>query len=471
MMTEYESGDSAHQSAKVEIITDREVPLGGPRAMTVHRTLPQRQRSTIGAWCFVDHYGPDDVSVTGGMDVAPHPHTGLQTASWLFTGEITHHDSADNHAVVKPGELNLMTAGYGICHSEVSTQDTTELHGVQLWIVLPDDVRHTQRHFEHYRPALTTFEGGSALVFLGDLLGDSSPVTTYTPLVGAEIRLEAGADLTMPVNPEFEHGLLVDEGDVELEGVAVQRHELAYTGVGEKVLRVRNTGESAARLLFIGGEPFTEEFVMWWNFIARSSQEIAEMREEWQNEGERFGAVHGYIGKDPAGLSRLPAPRLPGAKLRSRKNPPPVARPEMRIDNPPKGNQMTQSAEHTTTSTTPSQGLSDKQGRAVEIVEDTRRSAFIIRYRDEEKPAGQSAFLDVDKERIFYHTEVGENYEGRGLASILIGEAVRNTQEAGQEIVALCPFVKGWLEKHGEGVPWRLPTIEDIQALQNELGA
>lgn len=106
---------------KVEIITFREVPLGGPRSMTVHRTLPQRQRSTIGAWCFVDHYGPDDVSTTGGMDVAPHPHTGLQTVSWLFQGEITHHDSADNHAVVKPGEANFMTAGSGICHSEVST--------------------------------------------------------------------------------------------------------------------------------------------------------------------------------------------------------------------------------------------------------------------------------------------------------------------------------------------------------------
>ncbi|GAB2659541.1 hypothetical protein GCM10027169_23230 [Gordonia jinhuaensis] len=121
----------------VEILTARDVPLGGPRAMTVHRTLPQRQRSLIGAWCFLDHYGPDDVSVTGGMDVPPHPHTGLQTASWLFTGTIEHRDTKGNHAMVLPGELNLMTAGHGIAHTEVSTPDTTVLHGVQLWIAYP----------------------------------------------------------------------------------------------------------------------------------------------------------------------------------------------------------------------------------------------------------------------------------------------------------------------------------------------
>ena len=122
----------------VEVITSRDVPLGGPRAMTVHRTLPQRARSLVGAWCFADHYGPDDVARTGGMDVPPHPHTGLQTVSWLFTGEIEHRDSSGVHAMVRPGELNLMTGGYGVAHSEVSTRSTTTLHGVQLWVALPD---------------------------------------------------------------------------------------------------------------------------------------------------------------------------------------------------------------------------------------------------------------------------------------------------------------------------------------------
>ena len=142
--TEVENADPDHDgSLRVEVLTARDVPLGGPRAMTVHRTLPQRERSLIGAWCFADHYGPDDVSATGGMDVPPHPHIGLQTVSWLFTGEIEHRDTMGNHAMVRPGELNLMTSGHGIAHTEVSTQDTTVLHGVQLWVALPADAANT----------------------------------------------------------------------------------------------------------------------------------------------------------------------------------------------------------------------------------------------------------------------------------------------------------------------------------------
>ena len=318
--------------AKVEIITARAVPLGGPRAMTVHRTLPQRQRSTIGAWCFVDHYGPDDVSDTGGMDVAPHPHTGLQTVSWLFEGDVTHHDSGDHHAVVKPGEVNLMTAGAGICHSEVSTQSTTILHGVQLWTVLPDSARHGERRFDHHAPAPVAFDGGEALVFIGELLGYSSPIPAFTPLVGAELRLDPGAVLELDVDPDFEHGLLVDAGDVDLEGVTVAPRELAYTGVGETRLRIRNNGAERARLVLIGGEPFTEDVVMWWNFIGRDHDEIVQFREEWENHSERFGVTRGYISHKADGLDRLPAPGFPNARIRPRVNPDPVARPEMRTE-------------------------------------------------------------------------------------------------------------------------------------------
>jgi redox-sensitive bicupin YhaK (pirin superfamily) len=159
----------------VEILTPREVPLGGLRAMTVRRTLPQRERSLIGAWCFLDHYGPDDVAVTGGMSVAPHPHTGLQTVSWLFTGEIEHRDSAGHHALVRPGELNLMTAGHGISHSEVSTAATTTLHGAQLWVALPDAARDGTPGFEHYAPPEVTGDGWAVRVFVGSLLGSTSP--------------------------------------------------------------------------------------------------------------------------------------------------------------------------------------------------------------------------------------------------------------------------------------------------------
>lgn len=135
-------------SPRVEVLHPREVPLGGPRAIRVQRTLPQRGRSLIGAWCFIDHYGP----VAARMDVPPHPHTGLQTVSWLFSGEVEHRDSAGVRAVVRPGELNLMTAGAGICHSEVSVDAGPVLHGVQLWVALPAAARDTARDFAHYAP-------------------------------------------------------------------------------------------------------------------------------------------------------------------------------------------------------------------------------------------------------------------------------------------------------------------------------
>src|SRR5689334_23998401 len=117
--------------------------------MLVRRTLPAKERSMVGAWCFADHYGPQDVRGGPGMDVPPHPHTGLQTVSWLFSGEIEHRDSAGHHAIVRPGEVNLMTAGRGISHSEYSTDGTTLLHGAQLWLALPDTDRHIEPTFEH----------------------------------------------------------------------------------------------------------------------------------------------------------------------------------------------------------------------------------------------------------------------------------------------------------------------------------
>ena len=205
-----------------QVMKPREVPLGGLRAITVRRTLPARDRSFVGAWCFVDHYGPEDVSIAGGMDVAPHPHTGLQTVSWLFSGAIEHIDSGGNAGLVLPGEDNLMTAGRGICHSEVSTEDTTTRHGVQLWLALPEATRHQEeREFEHFAAEVTPFDGGEMLVFLGHLWGAASPVTTHSPLVGAEIRLDAGAAVELPVDAAFEHGLLVDSGEIELENVAL----------------------------------------------------------------------------------------------------------------------------------------------------------------------------------------------------------------------------------------------------------
>lgn len=305
---------------RVEIITSRAVPLGGPRAMTVRRTLPQRRRSLIGAWCFVDHYGPDEVSRTGGMDVAPHPHTGLQTVSWLFTGEIEHRDSSGVHATVRPGEINLMTGGHGICHSEVSTPDTDVLHGVQLWVALPDSARDAPRNFRHHVPHAVTVPGATVKVFLGSLDDvAASPVETFTPLLGAEIVLDGGATTTLKIDPAFEHGVLVDTGTVKVFDTVVERAALGYVGTGVDQLRLHNSGPEPARVVLLGGTPFGEEIVMWWNFVGRDHDEIVAFREAWERESDRFGRVEGYVGK----IDRLPAPALPHARIRPRRNPAP----------------------------------------------------------------------------------------------------------------------------------------------------
>lgn len=307
--------------ADVEILEPRDVPLGGPRAMTVRRTLPQRKRSLIGGWCFIDHYGPDDVSATGGMRVPPHPHTGLQTVSWLFDGEIEHRDSVGSHALVRPGELNLMTAGRGISHSEVSTPSTSRLHGVQLWLALPDASRTVDHSFEHHEPAVQRCGPAQVRVFIGRLAnsGARSSATVFSPLIGAEIVLPAGASVELPLDPSFEHGVLVDAGEATIAGAAVPVAHLAYLRPArDHVTLTAGTG-SALRLVLLGGEPLGEQIVMWWNFIGRSHEDIAAARGQWQrevihteNREGRFGDVTGYEG------AALPAPELPTVRLKPR---------------------------------------------------------------------------------------------------------------------------------------------------------
>ena len=312
--------------AAVEVMVPRDVPLGGPRAMRVRRTLPQRQRSLIGAWCFVDHYGPDAVADSGGMSVAPHPHTGLQTVSWLFTGEVEHRDSAGNHATVRPGELNLMTAGRGISHSEVSTTRTTTLHGAQLWVALPEGSRFVDPGFEHYAPPRVSGHRWSACVFIGSLFGSTSPVTPYTPLLGAELVLAANARLVVPLTESFEHGLLLDTGDLAAEEQELKPSELAYLAPGASSVTV--TSVEGCRLLILGGEPFGEAIVMWWNFVGRTDEEIRAYRAEWQAQITRDGVVVGDSQELADGrfgivvgdhLPPIPAPELPNARLKERR--------------------------------------------------------------------------------------------------------------------------------------------------------
>jgi redox-sensitive bicupin YhaK (pirin superfamily) len=306
----------AEDTPRVEVLEPRDVPLGGPRAMTVRRTLPQRQRSLVGAWCFADHYGPDDVASTGGMDVPPHPHTGLQTVSWLFTGEIEHRDSLGSHALVRPGEVNLMTGGRGIAHSEVSTPDTTVLHGAQLWVALPDEHRDAPKNFQHHRPTPTRVDGATLSVFLGTLAGQSSPVETFTPLLGAELVLDPGATTTLSLDPAYEHGILVDSEEVTVAGTLVHRSEMAYLPTATRTLVLANDTTEPGRVLLLGGPPFEEDIVMWWNFVGRSHEDIVEARADWMAHSARFGEVEGYAGA----IQHLPAPVLPAVRIRPRRN-------------------------------------------------------------------------------------------------------------------------------------------------------
>ncbi|MEV0822215.1 pirin family protein [Nonomuraea rubra] len=287
----------AGEVAGREVLEGREVPLGGPRAMSVSRTLPGVHRRMIGAWCFVDAYGPEQAT----MRVPPHPHTGLQTVSWLVAGEVLHRDSLGTLQEIRPGRLNLMTAGRGISHSEESPAGSV-LHGVQLWVALPDASRHVEPGFEHH-PALPVLSGPgfAATVVMGTLGGVTSPATAYSPLAGAEIAVDG--DCEVPVDPAFEHGLLLLDGEV----AEVGRGPLVYLPPGRSGVRLSGHG----RVLLIGGEPFGEEIVMWWNFVGRSHDEIAAYRKEWM-EGEGFGTVEGFDG------APLPAPVLPGTRLKPR---------------------------------------------------------------------------------------------------------------------------------------------------------
>ena len=302
----------------MSIIVARDVPLSESDGLTVRRTLPTRGRSFVGAWCFVDHFGPNAVDPDHGMFVRPHPHTGLQTVSWLFTGEIEHRDSAGNHTLIKRGELNLMTAGRGISHSEMSTTNATTLHGVQLWVALPDQARFTEPTFAHYVPEPVIKNGVTSRVFLGSLLGQTSPVNTFTPLVGAQLDLEAGVRLELPLDTAFEYGLLLDDGELLIDGEPLTQHALALRAVGTATVVLE--ARTAVRLLVLGGTPIGEEIVMWWNYIGRSHDEVKQFHEQWLAEvaGTASETQFGWpIGDDqPAEV----APPFPALTLKPRGN-------------------------------------------------------------------------------------------------------------------------------------------------------
>ncbi len=313
----------------IEVLTPREVPLGGLRAKKVRRTLPQRDRSFIGAWCFADHYGPDDIEHGNAMALGQHPHTGLQTVSWLFSGRINHADSAGFTQTVLPGQVNLMTAGNGISHSEFSDTSRGDytLWGCQLWVALPEHARFVEPGLVHYEPPAISGPGWVAKVFIGSLLGSTSPVPTHSPLLGAEVVLDAGACVEIDVNTEFEHGFLVDHGVIDVDGRETKAAELAFVPTGRT--RITISSADGARVLILGGTPFGEAIVMWWNFVGRTHEEIETYRAEWQAQitdgdelvAESRLAAPGRFGVVPTATEPpIPAPPMPkNVRLKERR--------------------------------------------------------------------------------------------------------------------------------------------------------
>jgi quercetin 2,3-dioxygenase len=293
----------------MEFLEGAPVALGGTRGFEVTRTLPNKQRRMVGAWCFLDAYGPHTLDGTPGMRVGPHPHTGLQTVTWLVEGEVLHRDSLGNVQEIRPGQLNLMTAGRGISHAEVTpAAHGPVIHGVQLWVALPHADRDMPPAFAHH-PALPAFgdAGLEATVLMGTLGDVTSPAACHTPLVGAEIRLGASAAGSLPLDPGYEYAVLALDGAATVEDATVKPGPLLYLGAGRSSVRLGSS--SPARLLLLGGEPFEERLVMWWNFVARDHDEVVQMRADWESETPRFGVVRGYDGP------RIPAPPMPITRL------------------------------------------------------------------------------------------------------------------------------------------------------------
>ncbi|MFJ6700142.1 pirin family protein [Streptomyces sp. NPDC091272] len=292
-----------------ELLSPRRVKLGG--STEVRRLLPNLGRRMVGAWAFVDHYGPDDIADEPGMQVPPHPHMGLQTVSWLHEGEVLHRDSTGSLATIRPRELGLMTSGRAISHSEESPkQHARLLHGAQLWVALPDAHRDVAPHFQHHTDLPTvTAPGLTATVILGELDGARSPGTAYTPIVGADLALAGGTRTSLPLDPDFEYAVLSMSGEAQVDGVPVLPGSMLYLGCGRTELPLH--ADSDAGLMLLGGEPFEREIVMWWNFIGRSHDEIAQARADW-TQSSRFGEVKGYEG------APLPAPELPPGALKPR---------------------------------------------------------------------------------------------------------------------------------------------------------
>ncbi len=304
----------------MHLVDSKVVQLGAAGTLSVQRSIPTRGAHRIGAWVFVDHYSVNDADAASAMNVGTHPHSGLQTASWVFSGTIEHRDSGGVHGFIKPGELNLMTAGRGISHSEYSLPVDSALQGVQLWIALPEHARFVEPTFAHFVPTPVMGSGFTARVFLGSAFGSTSPVVTHTRLLGAQIDIDAGATVDVALDDAFEHGLLVDRGTVSVDvGDSTLRAgegQLLVIPVGAALAKVQTA--DGARLVLLGGAPFTEPIVMWWNLIGRTHDEIIAWRQQWLDELAGTASTRMFgIPVDDTGVAE-PVPEAPALTLKPR---------------------------------------------------------------------------------------------------------------------------------------------------------
>jgi redox-sensitive bicupin YhaK (pirin superfamily) len=287
-------------SRSLESFPNKDVSLG---ALHVTRALPIREKRMIGPWCFLDRFGPLTFADDTPMNVAPHPHTGLQTVTWLFDGEVLHDDSLGSESTARPGGVNVMTAGRGIAHAEQTPRaNSGQLNGAQLWVALPDASRQQAPSFAAIdRVPIAEQNAGIVKVFAGELAGARSIAPHFSDLVGAEVQVHANHDLEVGVDSAFEHSILLIDGDCAIDGEDIEPRRLYYLGTQRSSVCFRS--RAGGRVLFLGGPPFPETILMWWNFVARTPEEIAEARADWEA-GRRFGEVSAYNGP------RLPAPEL-----------------------------------------------------------------------------------------------------------------------------------------------------------------
>ena len=256
----------------------------------IQRALPQRGLRRVGAWAFLDHIGPVELSPTLGMHVHSHPHIGLSTFTWMISGQIQHHDSLGHNLAIQPGQVNLMTAGNGIAHTEVSIGESGCLHAAQLWIALPKEVKDMPAEFTNYPelPRITNTHL-TETVLIGQWQDCISPVTAHTPIVGVDLEAHGDYAQSFELNPEFEYGFLPMIGDLSINGSLVKTGEFAYLPQGEDSVHL--AASMGSRALLIGGEPLDEELILWWNLIARSQAEIEQARDDWEAQSERYGEL------------------------------------------------------------------------------------------------------------------------------------------------------------------------------------